>query len=475
MKKNLLKCICILVLQGWTVSGLIHAQDSPFASDYMPLKSAGKIPVDFYRESLQHARLLAENDKNLDKQMAREFYESSEYYISKLFQSGQIYLNNALTFYLDSVVKKLLRDEPGLQNKVHVYLARFSSANALTFPDGTIVVNVGLLDALSSEGQLAFVLAHEVAHFSQQHSAKQFKKVSGMNSEDYGANSDKSKLFLGLRYSREAEMDADAMALNMMVQAGYDVKQAATALRALKDESSSRVQPSQVFDPVTFKSDSSWTNARAMDRSKVRLNVSDKPLLNTEGIDDLFDTHPDLDKRIEAVDVMSANLPPAKVLQPENPRFNFIRATAAFERVENYYADQDFLNSLRMALRLLKTYPSSAYLKAAVARDLYWISYYKEIAEGHLNFDIERSENMQDLAVLLAYFSEMPLKECKKLTYLWSKKMIEEYPGHEEVIFYNAVATSSYLGEQAARNFYKDYYARFPNGRYKQFVTGKLQ
>ena len=45
----------------------------------------------------------------------------------------------------------------------------FRSANASTYPNGTIVINTGLLSTLHTEDELVACLAHEVAHFVLDH------------------------------------------------------------------------------------------------------------------------------------------------------------------------------------------------------------------------------------------------------------------------------------------------------------------
>ena len=49
------------------------------------------------------------------------------------------------------------------------YVIEKADINASAFPDGTILVNTGLLAALKNEAQLAFILSHEITHVTQAH------------------------------------------------------------------------------------------------------------------------------------------------------------------------------------------------------------------------------------------------------------------------------------------------------------------
>lgn len=52
-----------------------------------------------------------------------------------------------------------------LPYEIRVLVSENKMANALALPGGTIIVFSGLLETISSENELAFVLAHELGHF----------------------------------------------------------------------------------------------------------------------------------------------------------------------------------------------------------------------------------------------------------------------------------------------------------------------
>lgn len=92
--------------------------------------------------------------------------------------------------------RPLVRDEALQQyvNRVGLWLAlqterpnlpwRFgvmdsTDVNAFALPGGTILITQGLYDRLRDEGELAAVLAHEVAHVVQRHQVQAIKKEMG--------------------------------------------------------------------------------------------------------------------------------------------------------------------------------------------------------------------------------------------------------------------------------------------------------
>src|SRR5258706_9931338 len=51
--------------------------------------------------------------------------------------------------------------------------------NASSLPDGTLLVNTGLLGAVDNEAQLAFILSHEIAHVLQVHHRREIEETRG--------------------------------------------------------------------------------------------------------------------------------------------------------------------------------------------------------------------------------------------------------------------------------------------------------
>ncbi len=121
-----------------------------------------------------------------------------------------------------------------------VYVQESNEINA--YADGTkVVVYTGLLDFVDSEGQVAYVLGHELAHNIRGHIAKQYGMLLGLVvvntalSSDYEYQSgherdveatevvqDATLAMLATSYGRIHEYDADRNGVYMMVQASYD-------------------------------------------------------------------------------------------------------------------------------------------------------------------------------------------------------------------------------------------------------------
>ena len=112
--------------------------------------------------------------------------------------------------------------------------------NAESLPDGTLLINTGLLGALENEAQLAFVLSHEMAHVLQVHYRREVEEtrgsrvgltIAGVASSLFIGNAGLFLAEVGIASSvnghqRELENQADRLGLQNVIEHGYDPREA---------------------------------------------------------------------------------------------------------------------------------------------------------------------------------------------------------------------------------------------------------
>ena len=143
-----------------------------------------------------------------------------------------------------------LNQETQYQFHFHL-LADDQTINAFALPGGQVFITKGLLNNLTSEGQLAGVLAHEVGHVIARHSAQQVAQsqlTQGLSGAAaiaaYDPNSPGSSVaraaaaamiakLVGLRFSRNDELEADNFAVKFTPAAGYNPAAMITVMQML--------------------------------------------------------------------------------------------------------------------------------------------------------------------------------------------------------------------------------------------------
>jgi predicted Zn-dependent protease len=114
--------------------------------------------------------------------------------------------------------------------------------NAFAMPGGYVFVTRGIMAVISSEAELAGVIAHQISHVNARHAVQALRQegpqlglwavpVPELRALDAGSVVGAGFLFV--EYSPEEERRADESAVRYMLAAGYDVRELADVLSAL--------------------------------------------------------------------------------------------------------------------------------------------------------------------------------------------------------------------------------------------------
>ena len=124
-------------------------------------------------------------------------------------------------------------------------LIKSDSVNAFAAPGGFVLVTAGLVKSLQSEDELAFVLAHEIAHVVKRHHYRvvlrqrlaeqaSAKLQASMGEPADAALSQASAQIYARGLDKTSEYEADRLGVELMTQAGYDPAAAMGVLERLQ-------------------------------------------------------------------------------------------------------------------------------------------------------------------------------------------------------------------------------------------------
>ncbi len=133
-------------------------------------------------------------------------------------------------------------------------LADAGTVNAFALPGGQVFITEGLYDKLTTEGQLAGVLGHEIGHVIHRHAAEQMAHQDFYNAivaaAGVAANDQRAAALAnyvaqlrGLKFSRGDELQADEWGLQVMTAAGYDPHQMLQVMAVLQQLEASGTGP----------------------------------------------------------------------------------------------------------------------------------------------------------------------------------------------------------------------------------------
>jgi Zn-dependent protease with chaperone function len=163
-------------------------------------------------------------------------------------QQYPIITDDQVESYLDRLGDRLVEAAPReLNNPVFKYSftpVNLKDINAFALPGGPMFVNRGMIEAARGEGEVAGVMAHELAHVLLRHGTANATKQQGFQIGALAGAiagaviggglgqviSQGSQFGLGtwlMKYSREYEKQADLVGAQIMARAGYDPRELA--------------------------------------------------------------------------------------------------------------------------------------------------------------------------------------------------------------------------------------------------------
>jgi beta-barrel assembly-enhancing protease len=172
---------------------------------------------------------------SLDKQVAM-----GRSYAEQVESSSKLVTDPMVTEYVNRIGQNLVRNSDA-QVPFTIKILDSDDINAFALPGGFFYVDSGLLIAADNEAELAGVMAHEIAHVSACHAAREMSRGQLMQLASVAL------IFVGggigyavqqiaglampmgfLKFTRSFEAEADYLGIEYMYKAGYD-PQALTA------------------------------------------------------------------------------------------------------------------------------------------------------------------------------------------------------------------------------------------------------
>jgi hypothetical protein len=169
---------------------------------------------------------------------------------------------------VDDYVERIGRDlvqaiPPEFRHRPFSYtfdIVNQAEINAFALPGGPMFLNRGMIEAAQAEGEVAGVMAHEIAHVALRHGTAQATKaqkfqIGAIAGQILGAivggtagaviaegsNFGLSAYFL--KYGREYEREADLLGAQIMARAGYDPRRMADMFRTIEKQNRSSGGP----------------------------------------------------------------------------------------------------------------------------------------------------------------------------------------------------------------------------------------
>ena len=421
------------------------------------------LKAEFKKEAqlLQDGRLKSDYQKNLK-------------FLLGMIKNEAFIHDFVLQNFVNRIVERILRENDIQHRPKFIFIAKNNSVNAYTVGLNCLVVNIGLLARVRSEDQLAFILAHEMAHNELGHVKESLTELREIKNESQGLlpqdvkNQNFANAVITLqrmaydfsRFRRENEVEADSLGYLYYKKGGYPGWGALMAL-ALMDSATYPKYPQgylllEPFHARDYPLQPQWLKGRprgyAMQRSHVLLFQVDS-----------LKSHPIIPQRMQFL----ANMMDLTELSPsvENDPGEIIRS-AEFETIEAAYFMKKYDQCLHQALQQRSRYPKQPYLTTMIVKVLIELHQAKNEDTFYLLVQSNTANYGEELTELNHFLYNITPREMLEIAYHYlknPKNFDGEVQEHHFLLWDLARLTDRKDHRKKLAKYYK---IRFPNGKY---------
>lgn len=406
-----------------------NAQDIDW-DNYSSIFSSGEIPDEFRATYTDEYDKLVIDINSTAKRYTRknkekEFYKFSAFYLNQFLNSGAVLYGDSISSYCQDIVDILLKDDDELSQVIKVYTVKSDLFNAFCTANGILFVTTGLISEIENEAQLAFVLAHEIVHYKNDHIIGQYieKEKISKNKDSYRKESVSDQLKKFSNYNKDQELEADSVGfLEYFSKTDYDQREAYHLFNVMK-------YSYLPFEELPFE-----VGFLETDSLKIPNNLlpSEINMISAEDdYDDSESTHPNIKKRKVQIESLVSSTEGKKFLFPES-RFNHVQKLARYESCRLSLINKNFPESIYSAFLLKKVYNDSVYHKQVVAKSLLNAAIYKNEGKYRAYTDVKSAEDVEGESHVVSYLLEgMEAEELSTLAAAYGYENFVEHPKRE--------------------------------------------
>jgi Zn-dependent protease with chaperone function len=411
--------------------------------NYIPITKE-KINKELWKKELKS--VLNSNIGKIDskyKKKIEDIYVDKFEDISEAIDSGRYYFDDTLYVYFQNILKNIQEGNQNLNNPdIKLYVSRETYPNAYCMGEGSIVFNIGLLRYLKNESQIAFIICHELAHFSKNHVMKNVEaslnklysketqeELKKIKNSEYGTYTKslefaKSYTFDKRKHGRMHEMEADSLGYVLLRNTKYDEREALTTLALLDSTDFEKFRDSlqldKFFDFNEFPFKKSWI-------AEEKKFIFSKDTTSKAELDSLK-THPDCKKRIENLSrIFTTSSNKKSIFVQQENLFHKLISYSDFECIYFRLKNKNLDGAFYLTLKMLHKYPKNVFLNKSL--DTCFILMKDGLTNHCMNryLDLPSPFQETDYKIVVRMLNNLRLSEVQTIRELYTKKSTQKY------------------------------------------------
>tara|TARA_Y100001954_G_C15825445_1_gene611970 strand:- start:2135 stop:3478 length:1344 start_codon:yes stop_codon:yes gene_type:complete len=378
-----------------------------------------------------------ENKKALEK-----VYEWRFNYVKHLLETKAILYNDSLYQYVDFIFSHIIKSNSNLKSlELRYFISNSPNPNAISLGDGTFIVNLGLIRKLENEGQLAFIICHEIAHFYLDHSnqsaidryvkthSKEHKKeIKSIANQRFGRyeilkSMIKKNLYVEMTHTRQHETEADSLGLIFLRNTIYDHAQSITCMNLLDS-----------IDYYKYHKEINYIKNLSFEKYPFRKRWLESETImfgghieNNYWERDSIKSHPDSKTRANSLknSLLGTEAKPSNKFLQDSTYFNLLKDQADLEFINSWVFYGDYGHALFFSLKHLEYEPNNKYLllKSSHLFRLIYDSQVNHQFSQHI--DRPSSENEKEYNHFLDFLDNIRTTELANIAYHYHLSQLE--------------------------------------------------
>ena len=285
--RRILAMVAILLIAGGALYFAQQRKRQDVVSVNAVVDAAADWQRDLTRVPMHLTRISDEQESRIGDELAQQYVSAQPAQTAEM-AAMERYVNEVGTRVAAHARRKLAF-------RFHL-IPNMDLINAFALPGGHVFVGQGLLDQMTSEDELAFVLGHEIEHIDHYHAVERVQIEAQLNKLNLDIVAAVGQIPISLwqaGYSKDQEFEADREGLRIASAAGYSPQGAVNMLER-------------------------WTRLRNEYVIRAETPTGELSQLAIEGLNGYFRTHPLPSERLAQANEIIAqdHLPLNRPLKP---------------------------------------------------------------------------------------------------------------------------------------------------------------
>lgn len=482
-KKPIITVLLFIVISS---CNLLHAQRLHAFTPSPTIYKHDSVKIYVKQRLKKDVSEIPSNSRGFRKEI-EEIYEERTTLIEEIIASGRVITDSKINSYYQNILETILKNNRFVTTDIKLLVVRYDWPNAVCYGNGILVINLGLVERLENESQIAFVISHEIAHQYADHVNKKIaERAVRMNSDDArqklqaasigkeGAKTEllkfyKSSVFDIRKHSRDHELEADSIAILLMINTPYDHVQGIRTMEVLDSIDMDFFRRSILnfrwfFDSLALPYKQSW-EFYGKSSSLKQVEKTHEDSLE----EDLLKTHPDCIKRREAlmrqVQRHKTDFKTKPNLQGDTLFWYQLNASYA-EVINALFTDSSYGQSIYKSMEMAHIYQDDAFPHIIISSSLAEMNIHQRNRTLGKVLPLPRYIENDPYQRTVAFLNELSKNETAALGYWYLRKTVAEIPENEDYVYAMFITAYAFDKIEEAKQYRQLYEKKFAGGKY---------